>query len=111
MDILEMKMRKIKNPEIAEAINKKYGTSYTNNYISTIFRQKIVAKIAAAAKYHEQIVENLFFEEKFKRCNTCGRMLLISEENFVHKVRAVDGFANRCKDCDREDREKRRCTE
>lgn len=107
-EILNMKIKKVHNPEIAEYINGKYGTSYTSNYISTIFRQKIIVKIINAVKYHERVVENLFFEENFKRCNTCGRLLLIDEHNFVKKTRAQDGFANRCKCCDRVDREQRR---
>jgi hypothetical protein len=53
MDILHAKLNKKKNVDIAEEINKKYGTSYSPNYISTIFRQKVLTKIAATASYHE----------------------------------------------------------
>jgi len=37
-EILDLKINKIKNQDIADIINKKYGKSYTANYISTIFR-------------------------------------------------------------------------
>jgi hypothetical protein len=37
-EILDMKLRKIKNQDIAIAINSKWKKSYTPNYISTIFR-------------------------------------------------------------------------
>ena len=37
-EILDFKMKKVKNQDIADYINKKYGKSYTANYISTIFR-------------------------------------------------------------------------
>ena len=37
-EILDFKMKKVKNQDIADYVNKKYGKSYTANYISTIFR-------------------------------------------------------------------------
>jgi hypothetical protein len=37
-EILDLKINKVKNQDIADIINKKYGKSYTANYISTIFR-------------------------------------------------------------------------
>ena len=37
-DILDMKIKKKRNVDIAEEVNKKWGKSYTTNYISTIFR-------------------------------------------------------------------------
>lgn len=107
-DLLEMKIRKIKNQDIADAVNKKYGKTYTANYISTIFRQKIIPQINQAARFHAQIVENMCFEENFKQCKVCGRWLLIDAENFVRKVRAKDGFSNHCKNCDREERQRKK---
>ena len=44
-DILNLKIEKVKNQDIADIVNKKYNKSYTANYISTIFRQKIIPKI------------------------------------------------------------------
>lgn len=103
-EILELKMRRIKNQDIADKINQKYDKSYTANYISTIFRQKIIKQINDAAVFHEEIVGNLFFPENFKKCTTCGKVLLRDAENFVRKTRAKDGFSNRCKKCDKEER-------
>lgn len=100
-EILKLKIQKKKNSEIANYINEKYGKSYTDNYISTIFRQKIIKAINEAAAYHLLVFQNIFFEEEFKKCNTCGRLLLKDPHNFVRKARAKDGFTNRCKDCDR----------
>ena len=37
-EILDLKINKVKNQNIADFVNKKYGKSYTANYISTIFR-------------------------------------------------------------------------
>ena len=107
MDILRQKQAGKKNKEVADFINQKYHRTYTPNYISTLFRQKIIKAINAAAAYHERIVENLCFEENFKRCSSCGSLLLIDERNFIHRSRSKDGFSNRCKLCDREERKRR----
>lgn len=103
-EILYLKSKKEKNHVIANYINKKYNKSYTANYISTIFRQKILPKINHAATYHARLIENLTFEENFKSCNTCHKVYLIDGDNFVKKSRSLDGFSNRCKKCDRADR-------
>lgn len=105
LEVLQMKINKIKNQDIADQINKKYGKSYTANYISTIFRQKIIPKINEAVNFHATIIENICYEENFKKCNCCKKMLLIAPENFVRKSRSKDGFSTKCKICDRESRQ------
>lgn len=107
-DILDLKINKTKNQDIADAINKKYGKSYTANYISTIFRQKIIPRINESAQFHALIIENMCFEENFKKCHGCGKVLLIDAENFVRKSRSKDGFSTKCKKCDRADRQKKK---
>lgn len=107
-EILDFKIKGVQNQQIAAVINSKYGKSYTVNYISTIFRQKILPAIIEAAQYHLRICENLFFPEEFKECNTCRRLLLRDPYNFVRKSRAKDGFTNRCKCCDKADRERKK---
>ena len=106
-EILELKEKKQKNIDIAGYINKKYGKSYTANYISTIFKQKIIVKINEAVKLHQDTIENCFFPENFKRCSSCGRILLLDGRNWVKKSRSKDGFQNRCKRCEREIRQKK----
>lgn len=105
-DILKMKVAKMRNDDIAIAVNKQYHKRYTPNYISTIFRQRIIPKINNAAAYHERVVGHLFFEEDFKKCNDCGKTFLICPENFTRKSRAKDGFTNRCKACEKKARNK-----
>ena len=107
-EILDLKINKIKNQDIADQINKKYGKSYTANYISTIFRQKIIPQINETARFHSLIIENMCFEENFKKCNGCGEWLLIDAQNFVRKSRSKDGFSTKCKKCDRADRQKKK---
>ena len=103
-EILDMKLRKVKNADIALEINKKWNKSYTPNYISTIFRQRIIPKINEAAVYHKKLISNVFFEEEFKTCTKCGRTLLRDTNNFTRKARSKDGFTTRCKVCEKKTR-------
>ena len=107
-EILHLKINKIKNAEIASQINQKFNKSYTANYISTIFRQKIIPRINESAVLHARVIENLSFEENFKKCSSCGKVLLLDAENFVRKSRSKDGFATCCKICDREARQRKK---
>ena len=107
-EILRLKEKKEKNVDIAGYINKKYEKNYTANYISTIFKQKIIVKINEAVKLHQDTIENCFFKENFKKCNDCGRILLLDGRNWVKKSRSKDGFQNRCKRCERENRKKKK---
>ena len=107
-EILNLKIKKVKNQDISSYINKKFGKSYTANYISTIFRQKIIKQINDAAAFHMEIIENIFFPENFKKCSTCGKVKLKNSENFVKKTRSKDGYSNRCKKCDKIEREKKK---
>jgi hypothetical protein len=107
-EILHLKINKIKNAEIASQINQKFNKSYTANYISTIFRQKIIPRINETAEFHAKVIENLSFPENFKKCTGCGKILLIDADKFVRKSRSKDGFSTRCKICDRNDRQRKK---
>lgn len=106
--VLAMKLAKKKNSEIQKKVNEKFGTKYRENYISTILHQRIIPLIAAAASYHEKLVENLSFEENFRQCTTCGKWLLISDENFCKRSRSSNGYSARCKRCDKEIRDSKK---
>ena len=104
-EILQLKIDGNKNLDIARYINQKYEKSYTTNYISTIFKQKIIKKINEAAQYHYEIIGNLFFPENFRKCNFCGRTLLLHSRNFVKKSKSATGFNSKCKRCEKERRD------
>ena len=104
-EILDMKLNKKKNVDIAWDINHKYGKTYTSNYISTIFRQRIIPRINDAAIYHEKVISNIFFPEEFKTCCHCGETMLRDPINFTRKSRSTDGFSSRCKKCEKEARQ------
>lgn len=105
-EIINMKAEGYTNDTIARYINKKYKKTYSPNYISTIFRSKCCGGIAEAAKHHWKILDKLAVsKEEFKRCSTCNLLLLRDTDNYVRKARAKDGFASRCKICDKRIRE------
>jgi hypothetical protein len=105
LEILNMKLNKKKNSDIAWDINHKYGKTYTSNYISTIFRQRIIPRINDAATYHEKVIGNIFFPEEFKTCCHCGETMLRDPDNFTRKSRSTDGYSSRCKKCEKEARQ------
>lgn len=106
-DILRLKIDHVKNVDIASQINASYNKSYNANYISTIFRQKIIPAINEAAYLHRQTLENIFYPENFQTCRQCGKTLLLHELNFVHKAKSKTGFTTRCKRCDHDQRARR----
>ena len=100
-EILILKKKKVPNSKIAATINKKYQRNYTINYISTIFTQQVIKKITEAARLHELVISNIFFKENFKKCIGCGDMVLKDANFFMRKGRSSDGFASRCKICEK----------
>lgn len=99
--ILELKIKKFKNKDIAQIVNEKFQKKYMQNYISTIFYRQVIKRIQIAATNHRIFIENIFFPENFKICSFCGKTLLRTSENFTKRARASDGLSERCKDCDR----------
>ena len=104
-ELLQMKIHGASNTKIASTLNQKYGTSYNDNYISTIYRKKIIPTIADSARLHRLIMENIFYPENFKKCKDCGRLFLRDPEFFVKQHKAPDGYAPRCKSCSKKKRE------
>lgn len=108
LDILRAKVAHETNTKIVEKIASKYGKTYGENYISTLYRQKILPKIAAAASAHYQVTSELFFPENFKTCKDCARTLLRTPDYFMRKAKSSDGFSPRCKACEKALRERRK---
>lgn len=102
--ILTLKIKGKKNEEIARDVNARYNKTYNINYISTIYCQRAIPKLVDAVNLHRQLLENIFFEENWKKCTKCGRLLLRDERFFGHKHSSSDGFFTRCKKCTAEAR-------
>lgn len=106
--ILRERLQHRSNSTIQKDIESEFGKKYTLNYLSTIYHKNILGEIARTARRHREVVENLFFEENFKKCIDCGRVLLRDEEDWVRRKRVKDGFSCRCKACEKILRDKRK---
>lgn len=98
--IVELKKTRYSNQEISEILHKEFGTTYQENYISTIWN-KIVRQIVEAVElnFDEYLCKD--YDKAWKKCSKCGRELLRDSRNFVKKSRALDGLTNQCKRCDK----------
>lgn len=108
LEVIRLKILGWKNQDIADRVNEEFGKTYNVNYISTIYRQKAVKTIAKAVQTHLEAVENLFYPENFKKCTTCGKVLLRNTDFFAKRGKSSDGYSNRCKVCDRKKREEKK---
>lgn len=104
-DILDLKRQHLTNQQIVDIINPRHSKTYNANYISTIYRQKIIGAINEGARRHRDIIELIFDPSAFKKCSGCGETLLVTADNFVRKSKSRDGFSSRCKRCDKKRRE------
>lgn len=104
--IIDMKKRKYTNKKITEKLTELYGLHHTENYISTIWTQKICVEIANAATLHYDSFLLRDDDSAWKVCNTCKCSKLRDSRFFVRKSKAKDGFSGRCKVCDRIARER-----
>ena len=103
-DIYRYKTHKWPNAAIRERVNADHGTTYNENYISTIFTHDVCTKIAEAARQHYTRWTKRHDATAWKRCPTCGEWKLRSEADFAHRASSADGFALNCKVCEKQKR-------
>lgn len=98
-EILKLKTAGWSNMRIADQVNREYGKGYNDNYISTIYRHKILTAIAKAALLHEKVMDQIYFPKDFKTCKRCGKIFLRDAAFFMRQQKSSDGFAPYCKNC------------
>lgn len=107
--IYERKTHGYSNPQISAEIEQRFNRHYTPNYISTIYRQKILPTIMDTIEEHYHLLNAIQFKTaKFKTCCKCGRTYILNERHFGHKARSKDGFNSKCKLCEKEERAQRK---
>lgn len=106
-EILRMKLEGFSNYQVMKSINQSFGKSYSENYISTIFKKRVIKRVCAAAAFHKTIVERLADDEAWKKCSGCGMLLLLDEHNFNKNARTTSGFQYRCRFCQRAARQEK----
>ena len=102
--ILDLKKHKVSNQEIKRELERLYGLSYNENYISTIYTKEICKKIAEAVTLHKDYWLNRNDASMWKKCSCCGQWKLKDAREFTRKKSSSDGFTSRCKICDKKKR-------
>ena len=99
-DIIVSKIDKKTNEEIQKLINDKYGTKYSIEYLSSLWKKKIPTLIATMAQ-NEYLEWYFTFVKKgnWKKCSKCGEIKLAHNRFFSKNNTSKDGFYSVCKDC------------
>ena len=106
--IWELKCAQWNNGTIRKLVNEQFGTSYNENYISTLFKQNICGDIAEAAQLHYDYFLNRDNDSAWKICSHCGKEKLRDTREFMRKAKSSDGLASRCKKCESKVRAERK---
>lgn len=106
--IWELKCLQWNNGAIRLKVNEEFGTSYNENYISTLFKQNVCTDIAAAARLHFDYFLNRADKAAWKTCNYCGERKLRDTREFMRKSKSSDGLAAKCKECEKKARDRRK---
>lgn len=98
--IVADKIDGLQNDEIQKDLQDTFGTTYSAQHISSLYRNKIPALIAAAAE--EDYLSNWYLNiEKgnYKKCSRCGETKLAHSKYFSKNPTSSDGFYSICKCC------------
>lgn len=102
--ILNLKILHTPNQTITEEVRKRFGSTHSANYISTIYKQKICGKIAEAAELHYDYYKNREIGSAWKKCICCGEFKLKDTREYVRRSRSSDGLSSTCKVCEKKKR-------
>ena len=98
--IIYGKINGLQNIQIQKLLEQKHNISYTVEYISSLWRNKIPELIAGVA---EEEYLNWYYthkeEGKFKKCNRCGKVKLAHNKYFSKNKSSKDGWYSICKEC------------
>lgn len=98
-DLLDYKILGYTNDEIQIFMNSKYGIQHTNQYFSTLWRNRIPKLIVEEAQKHYL---NWYYTNKeygtWKKCGKCGKTKL-AHPLFFSKNNSKDSYYSICKEC------------
>lgn len=98
-EVAALKMRGVPSNELVPYINEKYGTSHSEQYMSTIWRRIIPRLVVQEAKKHYVTwTWHTDYNRPWKVCSSCGRVLP-KHQYWFPRNSSSDGFYSKCKDC------------
>ena len=98
--LLIYKIDGLSNADIQELLNDEFGISYSVEYISSLWRNKIPKMLAEQAKEDYLIWYYTYVEYgKWKRCSKCGEVKLAHNRFFSKNNTSKDGWYSICKCC------------
>lgn len=98
--IVIMKIDGKTNAEIKQELQEKLGLNPTEEYISTLWRNRIPKHIADfASREHLVWMSTELTRSKWKRCSCCKTYKLASPIFFSKNKSSKDGFYSLCKEC------------
>ena len=100
LDIIIWKIDGLKNEKIRQNLIEKHKITYSEEYISSLWKNKIPKMIAEQCE--QDYLEWYYTEKekgKWKRCSMCGQIKLANHHFFSKNSTSKDGFYSICKMC------------
>ena len=98
--LLIYKIDGLMNSDIQKKLEEEFGTTYTIEYLSSLWRNKIPKLIADKAQEKYLLWYYTFVEKgHWKRCSRCGQIKLAHNRFFSKNKTSKDGFYSICKEC------------
>ena len=81
-------------------LDDEFGITYSVEYLSSLWRNKIPKLLAEQAKEDYLIWHFTYVEKgKWKKCSRCGEVKLANNKFFSKNNTSKDGFYSICKKC------------
>lgn len=97
--IVELKIDKVQNTEIQEILKEEFGTTYSIEYISSLWRNKIPKLIAEEALEDFLRWQYKVKDYPMKKCSKCGQLKPAHNQFFSKNKTSRDGLYSICKRC------------
>lgn len=97
--IVELKIDRKQNTEIQQLLNEEFKTTYSIEYLSNLWRNKIPKLIATQAKENFLTWQYQINNYPMKKCTKCGQIKPANNQFFSKNNTSKDFFYSICKKC------------